>query len=360
MTKFLYYYFLLMTVVTLASCKKSMPEIIVQQDNKTLTTEENIELNKEFGKLCKKVAGYPLEKQQGILSIVSIPDSELTRETVIFLKKHYVSGVILFKKNIKDEKQLKKLIKDLRQKVNPDLLICVDQEGGDVVRIKWDKTSKVSACDIGKRADEQYAYEIAYERAKMLKDLGIDITFGPVCDIAKSPKSYIYNRAFGTSPEKVADFVAITVKAQRDAGIISVLKHFPGHGETDVNSHIDFPVINMDIDELCKRDFIPFQKGLEAGAEMILVGHIINKYIDPNVPSSLSRKYQDILYKHLNFNGIIVTDDMAMTGKINKGIGWGINLITGTFVEIDTMMKKIKPDVTQCAKILKFIEDRKK
>jgi beta-N-acetylhexosaminidase len=66
------------------------------------------------------------------------------------------------------------------------------------------------------------------------------------------------------------------------------------------------------------------------------------------------------LYKYLNFNGIIVTDDMAMTGKIDCGIGWGINLITGTFVEIDTMMKKIKPDVTQCAKVLKFLEDMKK
>ena len=84
-----------------------------------------------------------------------------------------------------------------------------------------------------------------------------------------------------------------------------------------------------------------------------------DKYIDPNVPSSLSRKYQDILYKYLNFSGIIVTDDMAMTGKIDKGIGWGINLITGTFVEIDAMMKKIEPDITQCAKVLKFIEDRK-
>ena len=107
-------------------------------------------------------------------------------------------------------------------------------------------------------------------------------------------------------------------------------------------------------------DFVPFKKGLEAGAEMVLVGHIINKYVDPGVPSSLSRKYQDILYKYLNFNGIIVTDDMAMTGKIDCGIGWGINLITGTFVEIDTMMKKIKPDVTQCAKVLKFLEDMKK
>lgn len=356
MSKFLYFLFI---ILALSSCKKSMPQIIEPQENKISPITEDFEKNRKFGKLCKEVAGYPLEKQQGILSMVSIPDSKLTNETVNFLKKHHVCGIILFKKNIENEKQLKKLIKDLREKVNPDLLIGIDQEGGDVVRIKWDKTCKISACDIGKRADKHYAYKIAYERSKMLKDLGIDITFGPVCDIAKSKKSYIYNRAFGTTPEKVAEFTAITVKAQRDAGIISVLKHFPGHGETDVNSHIDFPVIDMDIDELCKRDFIPFKKGLEAGAEMVLIGHIINKYIDPNVPSSLSRKYQDILYKYLNFSGIIVTDDMAMTGKIDKGIGWGINLITGTFVEIDAMMKKIEPDITQCAKVLKFIEDRK-
>ena len=353
------YYFLLISALFLFSCKSSLPEIIEPQENQVQTKQTEKETDKKFTKLCREVAGYSLEKQQGILSMVSIPDSKLTNATVKFLKKHYVSGIILFKKNIENEKQLKQLIKDLRQKVNPNLLIGVDQEGGDVVRIKWDKTAKVSACDIGKRADKKYAYKIAYERAKMLKELGFDITFGPVCDIAESENSYIYNRAFGTDPEKVAEFVAITVKAQRDAGIISVLKHFPGHGETDVNSHIDFPVIDMDLDKLKARDFVPFKKGLEAGAEMVLTGHIINKYIEPQVPASLSRKYQDILYKHLNFTGIIVTDDMAMTGKIDCGIGWGINLITGTFVEIDTMMKKIKPDIIQCAKVLKFIEDRK-
>ena len=351
-------YCCILLTLTIFSCKKSLPQVV--EETPVVTQEQQKKDDNEFGILCKKVAKLPLIHKQGILSMVSIPDAKLTNETVKFLKEHHVIGVILFKKNIVDEKQLKRLIKDLRQKVKSDLLIGIDQEGGDVVRIKWDKTCKISACDIGKRNDKQYAYKIAYERAKLLKELGIDMTFGPVCDIAESEKSYIYNRAFGTNPQKVAEYVAITVKAQRDAGIISVLKHFPGHGETDVNSHIDFPIIDRDIQALCEHDFVPFKKGLEAGAEMVLVGHIINKYVDPGVPSSLSRKYQDILYKYLNFNGIIVTDDMAMTGKIDCGIGWGINLITGTFVEIDTMMKKIKPDVTQCAKVLKFLEDMKK
>lgn len=351
---------LLLAAFLLFSCKSALPETTETVSDKVLAKNEINEHDREFGRLCLEIAGYPLERQQGILSVISIPDVELKDETIDFLKKHHVSGVILFRKNIENEKQLRRLISDLRQKVNPDLLLGIDQEGGDVVRIKWDKTRKVSAHDIGRRADKNYAYKIAYDRAVLLKDLGFDITFGPVCDIAKSKKSYIYNRSFGTSAEKVAEFVSVTVKAQRDAGLISVLKHFPGHGETDVNSHIDFPVIDMTLDKLNARDFVPFKKGLAAGAEMILIGHIVNKYIEPDVPASLSRKYQDILYKHLNFKGIIVTDDMAMTGKIDGGIGWGLNIITGTFVEIDSMMKKIKPDITQCAKIIKFIEDRKK
>ncbi len=350
-----------MSTLFLFSCKSALPETTETKvsNDKVLVMSEKNENDREFGRLCLKIAGYPLERQQGILSMVSIPDTKLTDETINFLKKHYVSGVILFKKNIENEKQLRQLINDLRRKVNPNLLLSIDQEGGDVVRINWDKTCKVSANDIGKRADKNYAYKIAYERALLLKDLGFDITFGPVCDIAKSKKSYIYNRSFGTSADKVAEFVAITVKAQHDAGLISVLKHFPGHGETNVNSHIDFPVIDMTLDKLNGRDFIPFKNGLAAGAEMVLVGHIINKYVDPDIPASLSRKYQDILYKHLNFKGIIVTDDMAMTGKIDGGIGWGLNIITGTFTEIDSMIKKIKPDITQCAKLIKFIEERK-
>lgn len=349
---------MLLLALLLFSCKSTLQQTTEVSRDTVLPIDEK-KNDRGFGKLCLEIANYPLEKQQGILSIVSIPDAELTDETINFLKRQYVSGVILFKKNIENEKQLRQLIHDLRQKVNPNLLVGVDQEGGDVVRIKWDKTCTVSAYDIGKRADKNYAYKIAYERAELLKNLGFDITFGPVCDIAKSKKSYIYNRSFGMSAEKVAEFVFVTVQAQHDAGLISVLKHFPGHGETDVNSHIDFPVIDMTLDKLNARDFIPFKKGLAAGAEMVMIGHIVNKYIDPDVPASLSRKYQDILYKYLNFNGIIVTDDMAMTGKIDGGIGYGLNIITGTFTEIDSMMKKIKPDITQCAKILKFIEDRK-
>lgn len=351
---------LLLTIFLSVSCKSALPQTTESVGETALAVNEINERDREFGKLCLEIAGYPLEKQQGILSIVSIPDTQLTNETVEFLKKHHVSGVILFRKNIENERQLKRLISDLRQKVNPDLLLGIDQEGGDVVRIKWDKTSSVSAQEIGKRADKNYAYKIAYERAVLLKNLGFDITFGPVCDVAKSKKSYIYNRSFGLSPEKVAEFVSVTVKAQRDAGLISVLKHFPGHGETDVNSHIDFPVIDMTLDKLNARDFLPFKEGIAAGAEMVLIGHIVNKYIEPDVPATFSRKYQNILYKHLNFKGIIVTDDLAMTGRIDGGIGWGLNIITGTFAEINSMMKKIKPDVTQCAKIIKFIEDRKK
>lgn len=349
---------MLLSALLLFSCKSVLQQTTEVSKDNVLTVSERSRRDREFGRLCLEIAGYPLERQQGILSIVSIPDTELKDETIDFLKKHYVSGVILFKRNIKNEKQLKQLISDLRQKVDSNLLLGVDQEGGDVVRIDWDKTCKVSAHDIG-RADKKYAYKIAYERAELLKSLGFDIIFGPVCDIAKSKKSYIYSRSFGMSAEDVAEFVSVTVKAQRDAGLVSVLKHFPGHGETNVNSHINFPVIDMTLDKLNTRDFVPFKKGLAAGAEMVMVGHIVNKYIEPGVPASLSRKYQDILYKHLNFKGIIVTDDMAMTGKIEGGIGYGLNIITGNFTEIDSMMKKIKPDITQCAKVLKFIEDRK-
>jgi dGTP triphosphohydrolase len=106
------YYFLLISALFLFSCKSSLPEVVKQQENQVQTKLVKNETDKEFYKLCREVAGYSLEKQQGILSMVSIPDSKLTNATVKFLKKHYVSGIILFKKNIENEKQLKQLIKE--------------------------------------------------------------------------------------------------------------------------------------------------------------------------------------------------------------------------------------------------------
>ena len=306
----------------------------------------------EVGRMNKK-------ERKGLLLMVGIKDKILSQETIKILKDNNIMGVILFNYNIEDENQLKQLTSDLRKYVNPNMLISIDQEGGEVNRIKFDKLKNISPKMIGDTNSDEYAYEIAYQKSKFLLDLGINMILGPLCDIPNDTNSYIYNRSFSTNTDKVAEMAAITVKAQRDAGIISVLKHFPGHGDTTVNSHDDFPYINKTTNELDIKEFIPFKKGIEAGAEMVLVSHIKNEYIDNKIPASMSKIYADILEKDLGFDGVVITDDLAMTGKIDKGINFGINLISNIYENSEYMFKDIKADILSCARVLKIISENK-
>ena len=297
------------------------------------------------------------KERKGLLLMVGIKDKVLSEETIKTLKDNHIMGVILFDYNITDEKQLKKLTSDLRKYVNPNMLISIDQEGGEVNRINFDKLKNISPKNIGDSNSSEYAYNIAYQKSKFLLDLGINMILGPLCDVPNDTNSYLYNRSFSTNLNIVAEMVSNTVKAQRDAGIISVLKHFPGHGDTVVNSHNDFPSINKTTNELLSNEFIPFKSGIDAGAEMVLVAHIKNKYIDNKNTASMSKKYADILEKDLGFNGVVITDDLAMTGNIDKGINFGINLISNLYENVEYMFEDIDADILTCARVLKMISE---
>ena len=305
---------------------------------------------------------YKMDKKErmGLLLMVGIKDKVLSEETIKTLKDNHIMGVILFDYNITDEKQLKKLTSDLRKYVNRNMLISIDQEGGEVNRIKFDKLKNISPKNIGDSNSIEYAYDIAYQKSKFLLDLGINMILGPLCDIPNDTNSYLYNRSFSTNVNIVAEMVSNTVRAQRDAGIISVLKHFPGHGDTIVNSHKDFPSIDKTTNELLSNEFIPFKSGIDAGAEMVLAAHIKNKYIDDKNTASMSKKYADILEKDLGFNGVIITDDLAMTGNIDKGINFGINLISNVYENVEYMFEDMDADILSCARLLKIISEYNK
>ncbi|HEX9804096.1 MAG TPA: glycoside hydrolase family 3 N-terminal domain-containing protein [Candidatus Dojkabacteria bacterium] len=291
-----------------------------------------------------KISTMSLEEKQGLLTMVGIPDKILSQSTIDFLKDNHIGGVVLLANNIESESQLKQLTKDLRNKVDKNLLIAIDQEGGLVTRINWDPYKSMSARDIGDSGDLELAYKIGFERGVMLLEYDINVILGPVADIAYERDSFIYERSFGSDPEKVADFVEATVKGQREAGIITVLKHFPGHGKTSTDSHLRLPIIDASLEELKTSDFLPFERGIAAGAEVIMFGHIINPQIDPDTPSSISTKYLDILMNDLSFNGVVITDDLKMSGGIDGSIGWGINLYIESTDKYSALISRIVPE----------------
>jgi beta-N-acetylhexosaminidase len=284
------------------------------------------------------------EYKVGEMMMISIPDKSLSKDTIEFLNNHKISGVILMGHNIENKDQVKKLTSQLRSNIDENILIATDQEGGTVARFHFGPHADKSQRYIGNNLSTSEAYDVAYERGIFLKEMGINMVFAPVADIGYEEDSFVYDRSFASDPSKTATYVAASIKGYKDAGIEPVLKHFPGHGGTSTDSHKELPLIDKSKNELLKSDFIPFESGIEAGADFIMMGHILNPQINPDTPSSLSQYYKNILKENYNFDGIIITDDLKMTGKIEGGISWGINLIIDDFKAIETRMEKIQID----------------
>lgn len=316
---------------------------------------KNLDENKpqyNIEKINSPISSEGAKLSKGEMMMISIPDKVLSENTINFLNENKIGGVILMGNNIEDDEQLRKLTDDLREKVDKDLLIAIDQEGGLVARIKWEPNANISAREIGESGSTEYAYNIALERGKFLKERGINVVLGPVADISYTNDSFMYSRSFGSDPQKVAEFVRLSVRGYNDAGIISVLKHFPGHGNTEVDSHDSLPTINTSIENLRTTDFLPFKAGLDEGAHMVMVGHIINPQVNPNEPASISKEFLKFMESEIGEDYIVITDDLKMTGQIEGAIGWGINISIEDFDKVLERMNSIEIEEKYMNKII--------
>ncbi len=298
-----------------------------------------------------KVEKMSLDEQRGQMFMISIPGTTLSDQTIEYLKDNHIGGVILLNHNIQSPEQVRNLTNDLKEKVNPYLLIAIDQEGGNVVRINWDKYAPLSARTLGSNYTQEQIYDIEFYRATLLKDLGINVLLGPVADIADRT-SFMYNRSYSSDPTKTADIIQTIISAHQEAGILSVPKHFPGHGRTSVDSHVEFPVIPLTKQELRNHELKPFQAAIDTGVDFIMISHIINPLIDPQKPASQSQEYLKILEQDMGFDGIVITDDLRMTGQIKGGINWGINLTIEPEEQIGQRLNSITPEEQYISKLL--------
>lgn len=232
------------------------------------------------------------------------------------ISRKKLGGVILFNKNISSVSQMIKDVHALKQSNLQNkipIFISVDQEGGGVSRLPSELSTFESALSIGNRDDPIYAFNAGVKLGKAIKQLGFNLDFAPVLDIYSNPENtVIADRAFGTTPDRVSKLGIQVLKGLRSETIIPTAKHFPGHGDTKMDSHLGLPVVNKSIDELNNFEFKPFIKAIENNVEMIMIAHIKLSKVD-DLPSSLSYKVvTGILRKQLGFNGVIITDDVTM------------------------------------------------
>ncbi len=228
-------------------------------------------------------------------------------------------GIILFGGNIRDSAQVRSLVEELQAHSPIPLLVAVDQEGGVVSRLTsseaMDATVVPSARRVGLVGDEELAYQVARATARELRSLGITMNFAPVADILTNPgNAVIGTRAFGNDPLLVARMVAATVRGLQDEGVSAVIKHFPGHGDTREDTHIQAVVVPHTMERLRQVEFIPFREGVLAGADGVMTAHItLPEVAGESLPVTLSPALlRDVLRHELDFSGLIVTDSLVM------------------------------------------------
>ncbi|CAH2213022.1 beta-N-acetylhexosaminidase [Tepidibacter aestuarii] len=292
----------------------------VEENKQKVLTKEELEENK----INDTMNSLSLEEKLGQMIIVGFNGYKVDSDFRDLLENYKVGGVILFKRNIKNADQLLNLnnsIKNINSKNKLPLFISVDEEGGRITRLPEGSTKFPSNKVIGEKNDKDLSYKIGKQIGTELNNFGFNMDFAPVLDIYSNPKNtVIKDRSFGKDSEIVKTLGTATMKGLQDANVISVVKHFPGHGDTKVDSHIGLPVVNHDKQRLDEFEIIPFEEAIDKGADAVMTAHIVLPNIDKsNKPATLSKKIlTDILRNELNFNGIIITDDMEMGAIANN------------------------------------------
>ena len=292
-------------------------------------------------RITRMLDSMTLEEKVGQMMIVSFrkwqADGEKTSTNIIelndeirgCLERNHFGGTILFAENNKNAEQTYKLIADLQasnQKGSDiPLFVSVDQEGGAVARLGFGTTG-VGNMALGATGNPEYAYEMASVFGEELQALGYNSDYAPVVDVNNNPKNpVIGNRSFSDSPEVVSAFGNAFMNGLGEAGIVATLKHFPGHGDTETDSHTGFPLINKSYEELKDFELIPYQAAIDNGVEMIMTAHIQYPKIENETYTSISTKEEvyipatmshriltDILRDDMGYEGVVVTDALDM------------------------------------------------
>ncbi len=259
----------------------------------------------------------------GELFIMGFSGLELSQETAEFIRHSKIGGTILFSPNYESPAQVAELTTQIQEcRSELPLWISVDHEGGKVQRFRKGFTRIPEAADIAATGSPTLAYEISSLIARELSAVGINLNFCPVADIHTNPKNpVIGSRAFGDNEEDVSKFVTAMVRGHLTNGVQPCVKHFPGHGDTSVDSHLALPKVQTPLETLVDREFRPFTRAFKSRCSMVMTAHILFPGIDPDYPATLSKKIlQGILRDELRYSRIIISDDMEM-GAITDHYG---------------------------------------
>ena len=253
-------------------------------------------------------ASFPV----GRLLMVDIEGQSLDAATAAFLREHHIRAVCLFRKNLGTEAQIRQLTADLREVMGPQALIAMDQEGGSVVRALC-LPQAPGAMALGAVGDESLCEQVGGSIARGLRHLGINWNFAPVLDVNNNPANpVIAERSFGSDPHAVARLAGAWMRGAAREGVACCAKHFPGHGDTHMDSHHALPTVDKPLAALQALELIPFAQ-LADQAPSLMTAHIVYPQIDPEYPATLSRRFlTGLLREQMGYRGVVITDALMM------------------------------------------------
>lgn len=290
-----------------------------------------------------EIKNLSLEEKVAQMFILGFSGKEIPAHIRKFFQKG-LGGIILFKHNINSLQEFKMLNKEIYKISKYPPFISIDQEGGMISQFTSEYTIFPGNMTLGATNNENYAYLANYINGLELRSLGINVNFSPVVDVNNNKNNPIIGvRSFSDNPKKVAKFGYYAFKGCNDAKIMSCCKHFPGHGDTFVDSHLGLPIIHHNKNRLNEVELKPFKYLIENDIPCIMVSHVIFECIDNLLPSSLSKEViTNLLRKELNYNNLIITDALEMDAISNiinledaviKAIDAGCDLICLTHKE---------------------------
>ena len=298
-----------------------------QEGDAGTVSEETIEEYIRSMTLEDKAAQLFIVMPESLIDGVSCVTAagDMTREAINEIP---VGGFIYARANLRSEDQVSAMTKNVQiysmERVNLPMFLCIDEEGGTVASITKNDRFQVpyigDMSDIGKTGDAETAYDTGRTMGTYLSRMGFNVDFAPVADVLSNPDNQVVKRrSFGSDPQLVSDMCLALARGLREQGILSVYKHFPGHGGTAEDTHEGYACTDKTLEELRICDLIPFQEGIRQGVPMIMAGHVsLPGIAGDNTPASLSPAIlHDLLREEMGYEGIIITDAMDM-GAVTK------------------------------------------
>ncbi len=265
-----------------------------------------------------------LHHRIGQLAVVGFSGPALPPELLSLAREFDLGGVILFKRNVEAPEQVADLAYQAQRLARElPLWVSVDQEGGRVARLRRPFTEWPPMAALGRSGDPALARRFAKALATELGAVGVSLDFAPVLDVLTNPGNRVIgDRAFSGEVSTVSELGALVARTLEENGVAACGKHFPGHGDTSVDSHDDLPVVEHPPDRLRAVEFVPFRAAIDAGVAALMTAHVLVPALDPDLPATLSPAIvKDVLRGDLGFDRLVFTDDLdmkAVSGRMTR------------------------------------------